>query len=121
MAEVRRHTTGAIICPMRSRASQITVALVLFTCLVCPLAEMLDQWDHTIQTGKDTEYSLVVLALCVGVAYTFVRSVFRFLRRRFIVALLSEFILHKPLLSGVRGSFFVIPIPLSPPILALRI
>src|SRR5207302_189474 len=48
---------------MRSRASQIAVTLVLLTCLICPLVETFDNWDHTIQTGNDTEYALVVLAL----------------------------------------------------------
>jgi hypothetical protein len=54
---------------MRSRTSQITASIVLLTCLICPLVEMFDNWDHTIQTGNDTEYALVVLALCVGVAF----------------------------------------------------
>src|SRR6266436_3113705 len=62
---------------MRSRASRITVTLALLTCLICPLVEMFDNWDHTIQTGNDTEYSLVVLALCLGVAYSFARLVFK--------------------------------------------
>src|ERR1700730_2597269 len=60
---------------MRSRASQIIVALVLLTCLVCPFVEMFDNWDHTAQTGNDTEYALVVLALCVGVVYTLARLI----------------------------------------------
>ena len=46
------------------------VALVLLVCFACPLIEMFDQWDHTAQTGSDTEYTFVVLALCIGVAYT---------------------------------------------------
>jgi hypothetical protein len=41
------------------------------------LVELFDNWDHTIQTGNDTEYALVVLALCVGVAYSFVRFIFK--------------------------------------------
>jgi hypothetical protein len=60
---------------MRSRASQIIVALILLTCLVCPFVEMFDYWDHTPQTGNDIEYALVVLALCVGVAYTLARLI----------------------------------------------
>jgi hypothetical protein len=51
--------------------------VVLATCLVCPLVEMFDSWDHTIQTGNDTEYALVVLALCVGVAHSFARIIFK--------------------------------------------
>jgi hypothetical protein len=46
-------------------------------CLICPLIRTLDNWDHTIQTGNDTEYALVALALCVGVAYSFARFVFK--------------------------------------------
>jgi len=71
---------------MRSRASRITATLVLLICLVCPLLETFDYWDHTIQTGSDTEYALVVIALCLGVAYSFARlmfgrSVLKFLAR----------------------------------------
>jgi hypothetical protein len=106
---------------MRSRASQIIVTLVLFTCLVCPLVEMFDRWDHTIQTGIDTEYTFVVLGLCVGVAYIFARFVFGTPLLRSVAALLSD-------LSGdkrfplKRCSFLcTIPIALSPPALALRI
>jgi hypothetical protein len=29
---------------------------------------MFDQWDHALQTGNDSEYPLVILALCVGAA-----------------------------------------------------
>ena len=63
---------------MRSRASQIIVALILLTCLVCPFVEMFDYWDHTAQTGNDTEYALVVLALCVGAVYTLARLIVTF-------------------------------------------
>ena len=53
------------------------IAIVLLTCLACPLVEMFDHWDHTLQTGNDTEYTLVILALCVGVAYSFARLIFK--------------------------------------------
>ena len=46
---------------------------------------MFDHWDHTLQTGNDTEYSLVVLALCLAAAYSLTRVV--------------------PTLSPVLGSF----------------
>src|SRR6266481_3094815 len=62
---------------MRPRFPGIVVTLVLAICLVSPLVEVFDNWDHTIQTGNDTEYALVALALCVGVAYSFARFIFR--------------------------------------------
>jgi len=45
---------------------------------------MFDNWDHTIQTGNDTEYGLVILALCVGVAYSFARFVVKSALLRFV-------------------------------------
>jgi hypothetical protein len=62
---------------MRSRATRIAATLALLACLVCPLVETFDNWDHTIQTGNDTEYALVALALCVGVAYSFAGFIFK--------------------------------------------
>ena len=55
---------------MRSRTSIFVATAVLAVCFGGQLAEMFDQWDHTLQTGDDTEYTFVVLALCVGVAYS---------------------------------------------------
>jgi len=66
----------AILSDMWSRASRITALVVLLTCLICPLLETFDSWDDTIQTGNDTEYTLVILALCIGIAYSFARFTF---------------------------------------------
>jgi hypothetical protein len=55
---------------MRSKASFVTAVLILATCLVCHVSEIFDQWDHTLQTGNDTEYTFVILALCVGIAFS---------------------------------------------------
>ena len=63
--------------PMRWRTLQIVAALALLVCFVCPILETFDTWDRTIQTGNDSEYTLVVLALCVGVAYSFARLMFK--------------------------------------------
>jgi hypothetical protein len=51
---------------MRSKASVIVGVIALAICLVCPLVDLFDQWDHALQTGNDSEYPLVILALCVG-------------------------------------------------------
>ena len=106
---------------MRSRASQITLALALFICVVCPIVEMFDNWDHTIQTGNDTEYALVILALCVGVAYSFARFIFK--------SALVGFVAKSVFASCAQKFFFSVPCSLtfllfdatSPPPLPLRI
>src|SRR2546427_10187199 len=60
---------------MRFR-STLAAGLVLI-CLAGPFVELFDSWDHSAQTGNDTEYTVVVLALCVGVAYSIARAVLR--------------------------------------------
>ena len=80
---------------------------------------MFDRWDHTVQTGQDAEYTFVVLGLCTGLAYAFARFILRFPLLKSAATLVSN--AYKPLLSGGRGFYFVIPIPISPPVLALRI
>lgn len=74
---LRGRCYGYILMTMGSRASRTIVAVVLLTCLICPLVETFDSWDHTVQTGNDTEYALVVMALCVGLAYSFARFIFQ--------------------------------------------
>jgi len=58
--------------------SLIISAIALAICVVCPLVDMFDQWDQAFQTGHDSEYPLVVLALCVGVAFVLARSISTF-------------------------------------------
>jgi hypothetical protein len=106
---------------MGSRVSRIAVTLALLTCLICPLVELFDNWDHTIQTGNDTEYALVVLALCVGVAYSFARFIFK--------SALPGFVAKSGFASYALKSFFSAPCSFtfllfdatSPPPLPLRI
>ncbi|MGA7795639.1 MAG: hypothetical protein WCA19_21610 [Candidatus Acidiferrales bacterium] len=105
---------------MRSRASFITATLVLAICFVCHVAEIFDQWDHTLQTGDDTEYAFVVLALCVGVAYSLKWFVPRITLADSLIEAISYPRSH-PTSSTLSNWFAVVPIPASPPAAALRI
>ena len=60
---------------MKSRASLLIGAISLAICVVCPLVDLFDQWDHALQTGHDSEYPLVILALCVGAAFVLGRLI----------------------------------------------
>jgi len=97
-----------------------TMGVVALTiCLLCPIVELFDCWDHTEQTGNDTEYTLVIVGLCVGAAYSVGRLMIRsqVFRRSFQ---------H---LGGPGGNFVFSEIALfyppeiasSPPALSLRI
>jgi hypothetical protein len=106
---------------MRSRTSRITAALVLLTCLICPLLEAFDSWDDTIQTGNDTEYTLVVLALCMGVAY----SVARFTRKSALLGFVAKSIFASPAQKSLLFTPLSFTLLLfdatSPPLLPMRV
>jgi hypothetical protein len=105
---------------MRSRASFMTVTLVLAACLACPLVEMFDQWDDTVHTGDDTEYALVVLAMCVGVAYLIARFIPKLTLPGPVVEALSSSParLNFPVLKRLHSTVLI---PASPPTLRLRV
>jgi len=106
---------------MRSRASRITVTLVLLTCLICPLLETFDTWDHTIRTGNETEYGLVVLALCVGVAYSFAHFIFESGLLGFVAKSVFASCQQKSSLSAPCSFTLLLFNATSPPPLPLRI
>jgi hypothetical protein len=68
--ELTSRAPGHMLARMRSRVSSFVALCALAICLSGQTAEMFDRWDHTAQTGSDTEYTFVVLALCVGVSYS---------------------------------------------------
>ena len=103
---------------MRCRTLKIIATVALVICLVCPILEIFDDWDHTMQTGNDSEYALVVLALCVGVAYSFARFIFKYARLWLIVNSIFASCTQKAFRSAVCDSLFDAT---SPPLLALRI
>jgi hypothetical protein len=95
--------------------------LVLATCLVCPVVQMFDQWDHELQTGQDTESAFMVLALCIGATFVLTQAILYIsngLPSRAIKTARS--LLRSPLevLSGVGATAFL---SASPPSSILRI
>ena len=54
---------------MRRQFVQFGAFLLLLICLGGHIAETFDFWDHTLQTGSDIEYSLVMVALVVGAGF----------------------------------------------------
>jgi hypothetical protein len=114
-------TCCAILDSMRSRASRITAVVVLLTCLICPLLELFDSWDDTIQTGNDTEYALVVLALCVGVAYSFARFISKSELLGSVAKSIFASCTQNSFLSAQCSFFLLLFDATSPPALPLRL
>ncbi|HJT00512.1 MAG TPA: hypothetical protein VJ756_15575 [Terriglobales bacterium] len=60
---------------MRRWLLQLAAALILVVCLGSCVSEIFDQWDHTMQTGHDTESILVMLASLAGAVLVMARAV----------------------------------------------
>jgi len=48
---------------------RLAIAAILAISLGAPIAELFDSWDQDLQAGNDTEANVVVVVLCVGVAF----------------------------------------------------
>ncbi len=106
---------------MPARASRITVTLALLTCLICPILEAFDSWDPPIQTGNDTKFTLVILALCVGVAYSFSCFIFKSALLGLVAKKVFASCLQKSFLSRPCSFALAFFDATSPPHLPLRI
>jgi hypothetical protein len=109
-----------MLSPMSFRPSQIVGIITLLVCVLCPIVELFDCWDHTEQTGNDTEYTLVVLGLCVGAAYALGRFLLntRFVRHK-VSRLLDNSV--APCAQAAIAFLYLPEIASSPPALSLRI
>ena len=54
---------------VRRHLFQFGAFLILLVCLCAQIAETFDFWDHTLQTGNDIEYRLVIVALIAGAGF----------------------------------------------------
>ncbi len=60
---------------MRRLLLQLAAVLILVLCLGSCVSEIFDHWDHTMQTGHDTESTLVMLASLAGAVLVMARVV----------------------------------------------
>lgn len=104
---------------MRLRLLGTLIGLIFITCLACPILETFDHWDHTAQTGQDSESAFVVLAVCAGAIIAFSSQT---IVRRLGCFRLYDFIRTpfrgRPEQCCVSSTFFSV-IGQSPPILRI--
>ena len=93
-----------IIRSVRSRIFHGVATLALLICFICPVLEMCDRWDRTLQTGQDTEYTFVALALCVGALYALARLIV-------MVHPISSATKYISALCSLNGSLFLVICP----------
>jgi len=56
------------------------VVLAVVAMLGGHITELFDRWDHTLQTGKDADYAVVMVAACVGVVLAIAKRLSAFFR-----------------------------------------
>ena len=69
---------------MMSRLLRCVVLIALGAMLAGHVTELFDRWDHTLRTGKDADYAVVMVAACAGFAFAIAKrlpSLARSLRR----------------------------------------
>jgi hypothetical protein len=51
---------------------RVSIALILLISVASPVVELFDRWDQSLQ--NDTEATVIIVALCVGVALVTARA-----------------------------------------------
>lgn len=59
---------------VRRRVLQLAAMILLLVAVGSQVSELMDRWDHTMQTGNDIESVLVVLALTTGAVLAAVKT-----------------------------------------------
>src|SRR5579859_6852279 len=54
---------------MRKTLLHSAALVVLAGVLGGQITELFDHWDHTLQTGRDVDYTVVIIAACLGVVF----------------------------------------------------
>lgn len=100
---------------MVGRVLRCVVLVILAAMLAGQVTELFDHWDHTLRTGREADYTLVVIAACAGLEIVLAKGLitfFRSLRANQISpteALLAEFsiALAETLPAGPSPPFLV--------------
>ena len=54
---------------MRRTLLHSAVLITLVAMLGGHLTELFDRWDNTLQTGRDIDYAVVIVAACAGIVF----------------------------------------------------
>lgn len=100
---------------MRKTLLHSAALVILAGMLGGQITELFDHWDHTLQTGRDVDYTVVIIAACVGVVFAVGKKLISGNIRSFSVATLLQ--TRKPTFPGYRAS--PEPLDTGPPLLSL--
>ncbi len=104
---------------MRRTLLHSAVLITLVAILGGHVTELFDRWDDTLQTGRDIDYSVVIVAACAGIAFAAAKglvALFRHLPRREDAPVQPSFSFFRIMFPEVSA-----PGPSPPPLLSLRV
>lgn len=104
---------------MVGRVLRCAVLLVVAAMLCGHVSELFDHWDHTMRTGREADYTLVVIAACAGLELVVARALVTFFRARQIETVLPGE--ASPSLFGAITPDALLAGPSPPLLLSLRI
>ena len=114
-----RHSQPFKMTLMRNLLLRSAVLIVMAAMLGGHVTELLDHWDHTARTGKDSDYAVVMIAGCVGFAFVIARciaSIFKHLRTSVASWIQLTAYIFEPLFTETA-----VPGPAPPGFISLRI
>jgi hypothetical protein len=100
---------------MRKTLLHSAALIVLAGMLGGQITELFDHWDHTAKTGRDVDYTVVIIAASIGVVFAVGEKLVSASIRLFTPAKLPQ--LKTPTLTGFRVS--PEPLDTGPPPLSL--
>jgi hypothetical protein len=106
---------------VRYRAPQITAAVILLVCVLCPIIDSFDTWDDALQTGNETEYTFVIVALSVGLSYFFSAAALRFVTVRLRTQISRSLVCRARVRVMNLARIGLLLDDAGPPLLSLRI
>ena len=102
---------------MRRSLIRLGALVIVLICLWGHVSELFDTWDHTLQTGRDIEYSSVIVVLVVGAITVVAGRALSIVRRRAVASTFVSLLIGT-VQSPLTASVLLTP---SPPPLSLRI
>ena len=99
-------------------ARRVIVVMIVAICFGVPMVEAFDRWDNTLQDGYDTEATVVIVALCVGLALTVAAAVAQWIPSLRWRAMTSRFSTHR---SDLICAALPAPTPTGSPPAPLRV
>ena len=74
MVSLTARSRLSTIIPVRRTLLRWAVLITLVAMLGGHVTEMFDRWENTLQTGRDIDFNVVIVAACAGIVFVVAKS-----------------------------------------------